>query len=265
MSAFDDLLKIGALRPAEPSKVVDCEGCFDDHSCKVEFDHDVGAWFYRCPEAGRMQANDDQILGWSFGVDWFLGQVGQALGLAKRQQRCLHEGRLWDLGEAKTGRTSWTAMVGRSLKSTHDIDQLSDQLSRRSVDPPGLVFLGCLDLPERIQLPRGHQLASIERSFEWQTGKLQPIDSTIGSLLRDRSRSSESGGRRGRPPADLGAILEIYHNRVRDGDAILIPKRSGQKTALVNKSKEAQTLFDIARDKWPDLEIPAVNTIRKHL
>jgi hypothetical protein len=187
----------------------------------------------------------------------------RALGTPQGRYRCLLEDRLWDLGEAMTGRTSWSAMVARSVRSAGDFDLLADQLSRRSVDPAGLIFIGRLDLPDRIALPRGHRLASIESCFRWQDGELARCDPAIGRLFQERAGDQRSGA--GRPPADLEAILEIHRERLAKGEAVMKPKKRGQDQAELNKSGEARALFAIVQENFPDQVPNSASTIRKRL
>jgi hypothetical protein len=60
--AVEFLLKIGALMPGQPARVLTGCACHDDHSIRLEFEPRTRRHWYFCPEAGASSSKTMPLL-----------------------------------------------------------------------------------------------------------------------------------------------------------------------------------------------------------
>lgn len=133
------LIASGALARCANLASVVCYECDGGHPAKIERDGATGRHWYFCPDAGRVEVDDADLIAFRFDVDWFLAQLAKAIPTLLSRRTTLIEGRAWLLGRAITDRTEWNAVFARHMLGFNCVDSLGTKLT--SLPPAELTLV----------------------------------------------------------------------------------------------------------------------------
>ena len=247
----DQLLSAGAFEAADNLGTVLCDACDLHHAESPEFDPATRQWSLFCPEAGRVAVGPERLEAVGFRHSWLAEQIADSLGLKAARVRSLLPNRLWDLGDATAGTTTWTALFGCGIGPQQGFGEVLAELEGRAGKAPGLLFTTS-PLDPNLPLPRGHRIMRLADCAGIDPDGALVLDlGVIHRTLRARPFSLPRG-RAGRPTARERIVAE-YERRLDAGVAEPVLAR------------EASALSEWHSEAHPTDRQPAVKTIEGHI
>ena len=247
----DQLLSAGAFEAADNLGTVLCDACDLHHAESPEFDPATRQWSLFCPEAGRVAVRPERLEAVAFRHSWLAEQIAGSLGLQAARVRSLLPDRLWDLGDATTGSTTWTALFGCGIGPQHAFGDVLAELERRAGKAPGLLFTTS-PLDPMLALPHGHRIVRLEDCAEIDPDGALVLDlGVIHRTLRARPYAPPRS-RVGRPSAK-DQILGELAQRLASGQA---------HRTLAHEAKQLARWF---AERYPDQNPPKEGTIENQI
>ena len=107
--SIDFLSNIGAVTKGEHLSVLTCRACDGDHPVRLEFESTTRRHWHFCPEAGRVNVEDDAIATLCVDLDWLLDWLVREFPIEPPvRRRTLMPGLAWHLGDAEIA--SWISI-----------------------------------------------------------------------------------------------------------------------------------------------------------
>jgi hypothetical protein len=246
------LIDLGALGRTANATVVNCRACDEPHPAEIEFDDRTRAHRHYCLVSGWVDVPAVDLMRYELDLEWLVNQLSATLNI-KPRPKCLIDGILWDLGEARAGMRSWTGLFGRRLWIDRNLDRVFDALATRAGRPPGLVLTTTEGPSSRIELPGGHRLLPLNDCAHLSTDRLV-IDHRVivAGLERTGGRGQWRTGTQGRPTARHLYVAE-HQRRMNSGEA---------EDRLAD---EALHLFHWMREQHPDMPPATLGTIKNNI
>jgi hypothetical protein len=127
--AFLALRDGGALVVADDVPVVLCPACGDQDVAPRKIN---GVLKGLCPECGYVEITNASIKAWTVDLEWLLGKLRLAFGIAGRQaSEELVAGAVWKVGDYKVGRRSRRIVLARRLADHHTHHAFRDALDQK--------------------------------------------------------------------------------------------------------------------------------------
>jgi hypothetical protein len=250
-TALGYLEQIGALIPGTTLRTICCRACDKDHDAVVEFDI-AGKAHHFCPEAGRVDNNDDDLATLRLDPEWLLEWLERAFSvLPPRRRRVLLTSQVWHVGEAVLGKTSVTIMFYRGFVKPAELSAALAQIPATEV---GIVLTTAAEVPTDPLAVQGYCPVNLQQILPPNTDGLVIDQKRFAALVRAFARMTRrlTAGRGGRH-SEATLILEVF--RARRGRTL--PYRS--------KSAEAKDIIAEWSAHHPDCDPPGYSTIRKYL
>jgi hypothetical protein len=168
------LYKIGALTAGEPSLVVTCRACDNDHIASVEFDPSTRRHWYFCPEAGRVMVEDAGLATLRVDPRWLVDWLVTALPITRPvRRRVLVPDLAWHLGDAHLAGVALTVVFAIGVCTQRNLDVLASALSRVPPAKFGVVLTTSAASPRRLMLPHGYAIVEFREIEHGRRGDIR--------------------------------------------------------------------------------------------
>jgi len=249
------LIRIGALSPGNPLKSISCQECDVDHSALVEFDPAASRSFYFCPEAGRVMVDDADLATLRLDPEWLVEWLTHEIPvITPKRRRMLVPRRVWYLGGAMIGNTSFSVIFARNISSQTDLETLADVLSLIRAEDLGIVVTTSPTMPGALLQTRRYFPLDLREILRADPERLVLDYLRLGAWIKGFrqgvSRPLQDGPGR---PSDKDLVLQIYRERA---------AKNGVPPSMAAEARAIQAEFRLRR---PDSKPPALKTIQRHL
>jgi hypothetical protein len=249
------LSSIGAVAAAEPSSIVTCRACDNDHIARLKFDPSTRRHWHFCPEAGHVTVEDAALAALRAEPQWLVDWLATALPLTPpvRKRELVRE-IAWYCGDAHVGGTELTVVLGTRLSIQRNLEKLSAAIPAVRRTLLGLVLTTTADPPRALALPHDYKLLDIREIVAFRDGDLTIDKPGLTAWLK--------GFRKGLArPAALGPGRP---SQAQLTDKIFQARRA-RNIPVIDKRAEAEAIRAEAELLCPNVKLPAVKTIERHL
>ncbi|MEQ9178059.1 MAG: hypothetical protein RIF44_04925 [Nitratireductor sp.] len=191
----------GLLLPDGVIHGVVCDECDFGHSAEVQFDPDIAAHGWYCPDAGFVTRPAEDLAAYRINVFAFACALALAVQgsseLIADQPREIDD-RLWDLGRLKFGASTFFGFLAIKLDDVERFARLNDSIRRRARPDFGAVFIPTSAAVLGVQLDLDYRLAPLPDLLSFDgTGGLQ-LDLDRLSQFLGPGPAAQPAGRKGR-------------------------------------------------------------------
>jgi hypothetical protein len=249
------LSSIGAMAAAEPSSIVTCRACDNDHIARLEFNPSTRRHWHFCPEAGHVTVEDAALAALRAEPQWLVDWLATALPLTPpvRKRELVRE-IAWYCGDAHVGGTALTVVLGIRLSIQRNLEKLSAAIPAVRRTQLGLVLTTTADPPRGIALPHDYKLLDIREIIAFRDDDLMIDKPGLNAWLKGFRRGSDR-------PAALGPGRPSQAQLTNE----IFEARRARNIPLIDKRTEAEAIRAEAESRCPNAKIPAVKTIERHL
>ena len=190
-AAGDYLLDAGGLREGPHLRTVTSAADHDDREVEVVWDPETNSYAYFSATAGWVDVPADDLKQYVLDVSWLLRRIAHAMEIpASAKPRRLVDDVLWDIGDARVGKSKATILFGRRLNHDDNLDRACDALTNRIGRPPGVLLSTTDRLSRHVRLPGHHRflplrdcIVSGTAGFEIDNGIIKGV--TSGAVRRE--------------------------------------------------------------------------------
>ena len=253
--SIDFLSNIGAVTKGGPLSVLTCRACDGDHPVHLEFDPSTRRHWHFCPEAGRVEVEDNLLATIRVDPEWVLDWLVTALPITPPvRRRVLVPALAWHLGDAHIGGTELTVVFAIGVCTQRNLDALAIAVSTVPPTKFGVVLTTSGAPPRQLRLPHGYQFLDLREIARPEKDCLA-IDKAklvgwIKGLRKGLDKPAQLNAGR---PSDATLVREIFR------------ERRAQALTLVNQRTEAGKIRAEIASRHPERDPPAVKTIERHL
>jgi hypothetical protein len=249
------LSNIGAVTAAEPSSVLTCRVCDNDHIARLEFDPSTRRHRHFCPEAGYVTVEDTALATFRAEPQWLVDWLATALPLTQPvRKRELVRDIAWYCGEAHIGGTALTVVLGIGMSFRRNLEALTAALPVVPRAQLGLVLTTAANHPRGLALPHNYKLLDIREVVAFRNNDLMIDEAGLGAWAKGFRKGLDRpvAVRAGRP-SNAQLTKEIYQ------------ARRTRNIPVTDKRAEAKAIRADAESHFPGATIPAVKTIERHM
>jgi hypothetical protein len=253
--SIDFLSSIGAVTKGGLLSALTCRACHDDHPVHLELDPSTRRHWHFCPEAGRVEVEDNLLATIRVDPEWVLDWLVTALPITPPvRRRVLVPALAWHLGDAHIGGTELTIVFAIGVCTQRNLDALAIAVSTVPPAKFGLVLTTSGAPPRRLKLPHGYQFLDL-RDIARPEEDYLAIDKTklVGWAKGLRKGLDKPAQLNAGRPSDATLVHEIFR------------ERRTRKLPLVKKRTEAKEIRAEIELRHPEHDPPAVKTIEGHL
>ena len=253
--SIDFLSNIGAVTKGGLLSALTCRACHDDHPVHLEFDPSTRRHWHFCPEAGRVEVEDNLLATIRVDPEWVLDWLVTALPITPPvRRRVLVPALAWHLGDAHIGGTELTIVFAIGVCTQRNLDALAIAVSTVPPAKFGIVLTTSAAPPRRLRLPHGYQFVEL-RDIARPEQNCLAIDKIklVGWIKGLRKGLDKPAQLRAGRPSDATLVHEIFR------------ERRARKLPLVKKRTEAKEIRAGIELRHPERDPPAVKTIEGHL
>jgi hypothetical protein len=253
--AVEFLSNIGAVTKGGLLSALTCRACHDDHPVHLEFDPSTRRHWHFCPEAGRVEVEDNLLATICVDPEWVLDWLVTALPITPPfRRRGLVPALAWHLGDAHIGGTELTVVFAIGVCTQRNLDALAIAVSTVPPAKFGVVLTTSGAPPRRLRLPHDYQFLDLREIARPEQNCLA-IDRTnlvgwIKGLRKGLDKPAQLNAGR---PSDATLVHEIFR------------ERRAQALPLVKQRTEAGKIRAEIASRHPERDPPAVKTIERHL
>jgi hypothetical protein len=249
------LSNIGALSAAEPSSVVTCRACDNDHIARLEFDPSTRRHWHFCPEAGHVAVEDAALATLRAEPQWLVDWLATALPLTPPvRTRALVRDIAWYCGEAHIDGNALTVVLGTSLSKLGNLEALGDAIPAIPASQLGLVLTTTAGPPRRLTLPHRYKLLDLRHIVKLRDNALTIDRPGLGAWIKAFGKRHDQPSRlRAGRPSEAQLTERIFQDR----RALNIP--------MTDRRAEAEAIRAEMESRWPGRKAPAAKTIERHL
>jgi hypothetical protein len=249
------LHNIGALTAGEPSSVVTCRACDNDHIARLEFDSSTRRHWHFCPEAGHVTVEDAALGTLRAEPQWLVDWLATALPLTppvrKRELVC---DIAWYCGDAHVGGTALTVVLGTRLSKLCNLEALADAIPAVPASQLGLVLTTTAGPPRRLALSHRYKLLDLRHIVKFRDDALTIDRPGLGAWIKAFGKRLDQPSRlRAGRPSEAQLTERIFLER----RALNIP--------MTDRRAEAEAIRAEMESQWPGRKAPAAKTIERHL
>jgi hypothetical protein len=249
------LTSIGAVTAAEPSSIVTCRACDNDHIARLVFDPSTRRHWHFCPEVGRVIVEDAALATLRAEVQWLVDRLATAVPLTPPvRKRELVRDIAWYCGDAHVGGTALTVVLGIGMSVRRNLEALAAAIPAVPRTQVGLVLTTTADPPRRLALPHDYKLLDIREIAAFRNNDLMIDKAGLGAWLKGfrkgLDKTSAVGAGR---PSHAQLTKDIYQ------------ARRARNIPVTEKRAEAEAIRAEAESCFPNAKIPAVKTIERHM
>jgi hypothetical protein len=249
------LSRIGAVTAAEPSSIVTCRACDDDHGGRLEFDPSTGRYWHFCPHAGRVTIEDAALATLRANPQWLIDWMVAAMPLTPPvRKRELVRDIAWYCGEAHVGGNALTVVLGTKLSKLGNLETLAAAIPAVPAAHLGLVLTTTAEPPRRLALPHRYKVLDLRQILKVRDDALMIDKTALGDWIKGFRKGLDR-------PSPLGVG--------RPSQAQLTDKffqaRRARNIPMIGKRAEAEAIRAEAKSCCPNARIPTVKTIERHL
>jgi hypothetical protein len=249
------LTSIGAVTAAEPSSIVTCRACDNDHVARLEFDPSTRRHWHFCPEAGRVTVEDTALATLRAEPQWLVDWFATALPLTPpvRKRELVRDIACY-CGDAHVGGTALTVVLGIGMSVRRNLEALAAAIPAVPRTQLGLVLTTTADPPRRLALPHDYKLLDIREIVAFRDNGLTIDKAGLGAWLKGFRKRLDK-------PAAVGAGRP---SRAQLTEKIFQARRARNIPVTDNRA-EAKAIRAEMNLQYPDFNAPAGKTIERHL
>jgi hypothetical protein len=239
------MLQVGLIRLEPLTPEYFCNDCFDWHDATEET---AGVFTVRCV-AGTVRLGTRELARWSASRSGFVSWLREKLVLSGATE-WKASNVLCYLGDYGEGYHSFPVWLLCGLDRPGALLEASSALARRSPAETGVILAS---LPNALSnsWPRDSKAILLTELLQIEHGQLT-LDLRL--LLAQAPTSRRQGEIRGRPSKAAEAVLAIFAQRVRAGEA-----------APTGLKAEACAIWGALRSRYAEKDCPAVGTIENRI
>lgn len=249
--AVEPLIAGGHLVDDGPVRSVVCDACDDIHTALVERDHATGRWRSRCPTAGVVPLEDEDVAALVVSVECLADALAEAVGRRRPRQPPLAGGRVWQLGDFTIGATEATGILVCRTSDAESVALVSDAL--RSMNPAAIAIAFSTGAApgDAVALPAGFRCVSLSEVARLdRTGRLTVDVGRFGRFVQRSHAERKTAG--GRPP-------------FRDGVTKVRRELAERGLRFSSQGAEAKAVRQHWSEVFPDRQPPSTQTVERYI
>jgi hypothetical protein len=222
---------------------------------RLEFDPSTRRHWHFCPEAGRVEVEDNLLATIRVDPEWVLDWLVTALPITPPvRRRVLVPALAWHLGDTHIGGTELTVVFAIGVCTQRNLDALAVAVSTVPPAKFGIVLTTSGAPPRRLGLPHGYQFLDL-RDIARPEKDYLAIEKTkfVGWTKGLRKGLDKPAQLRAGRPSDAALVDEVFW------------ERRTRNLPFVNQKTEAEKIRAEIALRRLERDPPVVKTIARHL